>query len=127
MLRSQPAILAWQVGEALAETLHEEEVNAFWPWNSARDRKTPQANLLGADLLAHQHARVVNLARGATTALVLLSTKDPTGQPGSGQTHRRFAPHHPHWAAHRRSVHQVHLDPAVSMRDDPAGAAAHER
>ncbi len=32
----------WEIGEAMAECLLSDEVNAVWPWNENRDRKTPQ-------------------------------------------------------------------------------------
>ena len=43
----------WEVGEALAECLLENDVekNVAWPWNNVRDRKTPKASLPGADLV----------------------------------------------------------------------------
>lgn len=41
----------WQVGEALAECLLEEERGAKWPWNMERDKRTPKASLPGADLV----------------------------------------------------------------------------
>ena len=36
-------------------------------------------------------------------------------------------PPDPHRATHRGSIHHVHLDPAVSVSDDPARPAAHQR
>ena len=43
----------WEIGEALAETILEEDENreVVWPWNERRDRRTPQASLPGADLV----------------------------------------------------------------------------
>jgi len=41
---------AWEVGEALAECLLEDE-GARWPWNMERDKRTPRASLPGADLI----------------------------------------------------------------------------
>jgi hypothetical protein len=40
----------WEIGEALAECILEEE-GAKWPWNKERDKRTPQASLPGADLV----------------------------------------------------------------------------
>jgi hypothetical protein len=40
----------WEIGEALAECILEEE-GAIWPWNKERDKRTPQASLPGADLV----------------------------------------------------------------------------
>jgi hypothetical protein len=40
----------WEIGEALAECILEEE-GATWPWNKERDKRTPQASLPGADLV----------------------------------------------------------------------------
>jgi hypothetical protein len=43
--------LPWEVGEGLAEALLQEYHGAIWPWNMARDRRTPTASLPGADLV----------------------------------------------------------------------------
>jgi hypothetical protein len=51
LLESQPDPLAWEVGEALAEALLERHYAAIWPWNTARDRRSPNASLQGADLV----------------------------------------------------------------------------
>jgi hypothetical protein len=45
------APLDWEIGEAIAECLLEQEFNVTWPWNENRDRKTPRASLPGADLV----------------------------------------------------------------------------
>jgi hypothetical protein len=52
-LRAVPEEKSWEVGEALAETVLEEDETreVVWPWNTARDRRTPQASLQGADLV----------------------------------------------------------------------------
>lgn len=41
----------WEIGEALAECILEEEFNVVWPWNEERDKKTKKASLPGADLV----------------------------------------------------------------------------
>jgi hypothetical protein len=41
---------SWEIGEALAECILEEE-GAKWPWHKERDKRTPQASLPGADLV----------------------------------------------------------------------------
>ncbi len=43
----------WLIGESLAECLLADDASreVYWPWNSARDRKTPNASLPGADLV----------------------------------------------------------------------------
>lgn len=41
----------WEIGEALAECLLEEEYGVKWPWNTERDKRTPKASLPGADLI----------------------------------------------------------------------------
>ncbi|MBD3620374.1 MAG: hypothetical protein HUJ28_12960 [Chromatiales bacterium] len=52
-LKAVPKPKGWEVGEALAECVLEtnggREVR--WPWNTARDRRTPRASLPGADLV----------------------------------------------------------------------------
>lgn len=51
ILGSSPAPLDWEIGEALAECLLEDEFGVTWPWNENRDKKTPRASLPGADLV----------------------------------------------------------------------------
>lgn len=51
VLGASPAPLDWEIGEAMAECLLEDEFEACWPWNENRDRKTPRASLPGADLV----------------------------------------------------------------------------
>jgi hypothetical protein len=50
-LNSNPAPLDWEIGEAIAECLLEDEFGVTWPWNENRDKKTPRASLPGADLV----------------------------------------------------------------------------
>lgn len=52
-LGAVPEEKSWELGEALAESVLEEDENreVVWPWNTARDRRTPQASLPGADLV----------------------------------------------------------------------------
>jgi len=51
ILSANPVPLAWEIGEAIAECLLEDEFDVSWPWNENRDRKTPRASLPGADLV----------------------------------------------------------------------------
>jgi hypothetical protein len=51
LLASQAEREPWEVGEALAECVLEDELGAKWPWNMERDKRTPRANLPGADLI----------------------------------------------------------------------------
>lgn len=51
LLASEPEKEPWEVGEALAECLLEEERGVKFPWNSERDKRTPKASLPGADLV----------------------------------------------------------------------------
>ena len=43
----------WEVGEAFAECALRDDADrqVHWPWNMARDRRTPRASLPGADLV----------------------------------------------------------------------------
>jgi hypothetical protein len=41
----------WEVGEAMAECILEDEQRVVWPWNTERDKRTPRASLPGADLI----------------------------------------------------------------------------
>lgn len=52
-LAATPAARAWEIGEAFAETALAQDAHreVIWPWNDARDRKTPRASLPGADLV----------------------------------------------------------------------------
>lgn len=43
--------LDWEVGEALAECLLQDDYGVTWPWNADRDKRTPKASLPGADLI----------------------------------------------------------------------------
>jgi hypothetical protein len=51
LLTSEPEKEPWEVGEALAECLLEDERGVKFPWNSERDKRTPKASLPGADLV----------------------------------------------------------------------------
>ena len=51
LLNSTVAPLDWEIGEAIAECLLEDEFGVNWAWNENRDRKTPRASLPGADLV----------------------------------------------------------------------------
>src|ERR1700688_3259877 len=46
-----PNVEDWQVGEALAEALLEDEHDVTFPWNTRRDERTTHASLPGADLV----------------------------------------------------------------------------
>lgn len=46
-----PEIQPWQIGEAFAECILQEEHGVKWPWNMERDKRTPKASLAGADLI----------------------------------------------------------------------------
>lgn len=51
LLRNAPQPQCWELGESLAETLLEDEHGVRWPWNHARDKRTPKASLPGKDLI----------------------------------------------------------------------------
>ena len=46
-----PEERAWAVGEAIAEAYLSREYAVIWPWNMERDKRNPNANLPGADLI----------------------------------------------------------------------------
>lgn len=52
-LTAVPEAEPWEVGEALAEAVLAEDQSreVIWPWNQARDRRSPRASLPGADLV----------------------------------------------------------------------------
>ncbi|MDD2466752.1 MAG: hypothetical protein PHI97_22365 [Desulfobulbus sp.] len=64
LLASEPVKEPWEVGEALAECLLEEERGIKFPWNTERDKRTPKASLPGAD--------VVGLMEDGEEALLVL-------------------------------------------------------
>lgn len=78
-LLSAPSVpLDWEIGEALAECLLEDEFGVAWPWNENRDKKTPKASLPGADLVGF-------LGEGAETVFLFGEVKtssDATNPPG---------------------------------------------
>jgi hypothetical protein len=43
--------LDWEIGEAMAECLLQDELGATWPWNENRDKKMRKASLPGADIV----------------------------------------------------------------------------
>lgn len=53
LLRAVPDEKSWAVGEAFAECVLADDATReiCWPWNLARDRRTPRASLPGADLV----------------------------------------------------------------------------
>lgn len=51
LLQAPRPPLDWEVGEAMAECLLQDEFGAVWPWNENRDMKTPRASLPGADIV----------------------------------------------------------------------------
>jgi len=51
VLEDQVKYKNWEIGEALAECILEEEENVVFPWNMLRDKRDPNASLPGADLV----------------------------------------------------------------------------
>lgn len=53
LLHAVPVPEGWEVGEAFAECALRDDADrrVHWPWNMVRDRRTPRANLPGADLV----------------------------------------------------------------------------
>jgi len=51
LLHNTPRPQSWELGESLAEMLLEDEHGVRWPWNHARDKRTPKASLPGKDLI----------------------------------------------------------------------------
>lgn len=51
LLRNTARPQSWELGESLAEILLEDEHGVRWPWNHARDKRTPKASLPGKDLV----------------------------------------------------------------------------
>lgn len=53
VLRATPPVEDWEIGEALAECVLQQDSGReiHWPWNTVCDRRTPRASLPGADLV----------------------------------------------------------------------------
>jgi len=53
LLEAVPDEPSWSIGEAFAECVlaDDETREVVWPWNQARDKRTPKASLPGADLI----------------------------------------------------------------------------
>ena len=78
LLTYEPDREPWEIGEALAECLLEEEYNVKWPWNTERDKRTPKASLPGVDLVGF-------IEEGGAVLLVLGEVKtssQPANPPG---------------------------------------------
>jgi hypothetical protein len=73
VLSASPTPLDWEIGEAIAECLLEEEFSVSWPWNENRDRKTPKASLPGADLVGF-------VGEGAQVSLLFGEVKTSSDQ-----------------------------------------------
>ena len=76
LLSSEPDREPWEVGEALAECLLEEEPGVTWPWNMERDKRTPKASLPGADLVGFVAAK-----EGVLLALGEVKTSSDASNP----------------------------------------------
>lgn len=53
--RSAPQVKDWEVGEAFAETVLEDEHEAMFPWETGWDKRTFKASLPGADIIGLQN------------------------------------------------------------------------
>ena len=47
----------WEIGEAIAETVLEDEHEAIFPWETGWDKRTPKASLPGADVVGLQNKK----------------------------------------------------------------------
>ena len=54
---SQLHVKDWEIGEAIAETVLEDEHEAMFPWETGWDKRTLKANLPGADIVGFQHKK----------------------------------------------------------------------
>jgi len=68
----------WEIGEALAECILEEEGGVSWPWNMERDKRTPKACLPGADLVGF-----ITINQITILALGEVKTSEDTSAPPS--------------------------------------------
>jgi hypothetical protein len=57
LLRNTVEPQGWELGESLAEVLLSDEHGVRWPWNHARDKRTPKASLPGKDLIGFIESR----------------------------------------------------------------------
>lgn len=79
----------WAVGEAVAEAYLSQEHKITWPWNMARDKRTPKASLPGADLVGFKVSGVdVHLAIGEVKTSSDSDTPPNVMYGRSGMTHQ---------------------------------------
>lgn len=89
LLRSVPEPKDWEVGEALAECILQQNSGPeiFWPWNTVRDRRTPRASLPGADLVGFcRDGEAVTLLFGEVKTSSDTNTPPNVMYGGSGMT-----------------------------------------
>lgn len=104
LLASEPDKEPWEVGEALAECLLEEERGVKFPWNSERDKRTPKASLPGAD--------IVGLVEDGEEALLVLGevkTSSDTSTPPQVMTGKSGMIHQLDTLATNISIHNCLL------------------
>jgi hypothetical protein len=84
-----PEERSWAVGEALAEAYLERDLNITWPWNTARDKRTPKASLPGADLVGFEtRSGVIRLVLGEVKTSSDIDTPPNVMNGRSGMTHQ---------------------------------------
>ena len=54
-IRIPPRVKDWEIGEAIAEVVLEDDYEFIFPWPIGFDKQTPMASLAGADLVGMQH------------------------------------------------------------------------
>jgi len=79
----------WAVGEAMAEAYLTRQHNVTWPWNMARDKRTPKASLPGADLVGFEiNGKGVRLALGEVKTSGDVKTPPGVMNGRGGMTHQ---------------------------------------
>lgn len=79
----------WAVGEAMAEAYLTRQHDVTWPWNMARDKRTPKASLPGADLVGFEtKGDDVRLVLGEVKASGDVSTPPGVMNGRSGMRHQ---------------------------------------
>lgn len=63
-VEASPCAKDWEIGEAFAEVVLEDEHQAMFPWPTALDKRTPKASLPGPDLVGLQRHKAPRFVFG---------------------------------------------------------------
>lgn len=89
-VESSPRVKDWEIGEAFAEVVLQDEHEAMFPWPTGFDKRTPKASLPGPDL--------VGLYRHAAPRFIFGQVKSSSEQTAAEHLNQ-------HSLSHRRIIH----------------------